>query len=58
MSPFLTLWTDLQSRTARREDGVVAVEYVILAGLAIAAVTAVFLVFGPKLATAFTNLVP
>ena len=56
MAPFLTLWTYLQSRTARREDGVVAVEYVILAGLVIVAVTAVFVVFGPALTAKFSAL--
>ena len=54
----LTLWAYLQSRAAEREDGVVAVEYVILAAAIIAAVAAVFVAFGPKLATAFTNLLP
>ena len=55
---FLTLWTYLQSRTAEREDGVVAVEYVILAAAIIAAVAAAVLAFKPKLVTAFTNLLP
>ena len=55
MAQIVSLLTYLQSRT-RREEGVVAVEYVILAGLAIAAVSAAFVVFGPALTAKFSAL--
>lgn len=55
MAQILSLLTYLQART-RREDGVVAVEYVILAGLAIVAVSAAFVVFGPELTAKFSGL--
>jgi Flp pilus assembly pilin Flp len=66
MSPFLTLWTYLQIKTTdayeqikaneKNEQGVVAIEYVILGGLVVAALAAIFLVFEPKLIAKFNAL--
>jgi Flp pilus assembly pilin Flp len=66
MSPFLTLWTYLQIKTTdayeavkanqKNEQGVVAIEYVILGGLIVLALAAVFVVFGPKLTAKFSSL--
>lgn len=47
----------LQSRQ-RSERGAIALEYVILAGLAISTVSVTFVVFGPKLLAEFANLLP
>jgi Flp pilus assembly pilin Flp len=64
MSPFLTLWSYLQIKTdefkesTKREDGVVAVEYVILAAAIILVVGAAVVAFGGPLKTKFQNLVP
>lgn len=54
----VTVWAYLQSRITEREDGVVALEYVVLAAAIILAVTAGFAIFGPKLTAAFGGLLP
>lgn len=54
----LTLWAYLQSRTTEREEGVVALEYVILAAAIILAVTAGVAIFGPKLTAKIGGLLP
>jgi Flp pilus assembly pilin Flp len=66
MTGFLSLWTYLQIKTTdayeqikanqKNEQGVVAIEYVILGGLIVAALAAVFVVFGPKLTAKFDSL--
>ena len=53
MSPFLTLLTYLQSRTAKREDGVVALEYVILAAAVIAVIGIGFGFFAKNISDKF-----
>ena len=39
------------------DEGLVSIEYVVLGGLVVAALTTAFVVFGPKLQTAFDNLI-
>lgn len=57
MSPILTLMAYVQTRIARSdEDGVVAVEYVVLAAAILVAIAAAFLVFRPALVAAYDAL--
>ena len=58
MSPFLTLWTYLQSRTAEREEGLVAVEYAVLGGAIVLIIIGVAATFGTKLGTKFNAILP
>jgi Flp pilus assembly pilin Flp len=56
MSFFWTARTYLQSCIAKRQNGLVAIEYVILAGLAVAAIIAAFAIFGVALQTRYDTL--
>ena len=58
MSPFLTLWTYLQSRTAEREEGLVAVEYAVLGGAIVLIIIGIAATFGTKLGIKFDALLP
>ena len=58
MSPFLTLWTYLQSRTAEREEGLVAVEDAVLGGAIVLIIIGVAAAFGTKLGLKFDALLP
>ena len=54
MSPLLTLWVYMHSRTAMREEGVVALEYVILAAAVIAVLGIGFVAFVGKISDKFS----
>jgi Flp pilus assembly pilin Flp len=68
MSPFLTLWSYLQIKTTdayeqikaneKNEQGLVAIEYVILGGLIVAALIAILVVFRTTLQARFNGLLP
>ena len=59
MEALMTLWSYLQARTAAaREDGIVAIEYVVLGALAVTLIGAGFVLFAGELSTKFTNIFP
>ena len=58
MSPFLTLWTYVQSRIAEREEGLVAVEYAVLGGLIVVILGTATVAFGTKLGLKFDAIIP
>ena len=54
MEAFLTLWSYFQARTAAaREDGLVAIEYVVLGALAVTLIGAGFTIFAGELTDKF-----
>ena len=57
-SPLVTLMAWVQSRTAHREDGIVAAEYILLGIGILVAVAAAALVFGGKITNKFGTLLP
>lgn len=57
MEAFLTLWSYLQTRTAAaREDGLVAIEYVVLGALAVTLIGAGFTLFAGELSAKFAAI--
>jgi Flp pilus assembly pilin Flp len=55
MEAFMTLWSYLQTRAAavREEDGLVAIEYVVLGALAVTLIGAGFTLFAGELSAKF-----
>ncbi len=59
MEAFMTLWTYLQTRTtAAREDGMVAIEYVVLGALVVAGIGVGFALFATDLSAKFGAIFP
>ena len=57
MEAFMSLWTYFQARTAAaREDGLVAIEYVVLGALAVTLIGAGFVLFSGQLSAKFTGI--
>ena len=56
----MTLWSYLQNRAAavRKEDGLVAIEYVVLGALAVTLIGAGFTLFAGELSTKFQGIFP
>lgn len=60
MEAILTLWSYFQARAAevREEDGLVAIEYVVLGALAVTLVGAGFVIFADDLKIKFGAIFP
>ena len=53
LSPLLTIWAYLRARTAQREDGLVAIEYVVLGALVAALIGSGMILFMDELSLKF-----
>ncbi len=56
MEAFMTLWNYLQTRIEEREDGLVALEYVILGAIVVALIGAGMTLFATDVKNAFAAL--
>lgn len=56
MSPVLIIWAFLRARIAEREDGLVAIEYVILGALCAALIGAGMVLFMDELSLKFQGI--